>query len=199
VQIPETEAEIYSYITKDGSSTEAIRQNTRMLRDLFLQEKERRIHALTTYDPYSKDRHEGEAEGIHEERSRKLGNVLMEIANMSSQQLPMHKEEFIKTSQKVGMPRTHIKAWAAFPALLIVASPILAFITGVSYVVVVMVRGPVGMIIGAVLFIGGVWMTIGMIRESMQNIRDGESAIGTVFGILFRFVGAILGGGSDRR
>lgn len=198
MQIPETEVEIYNYITKDGATTEAIRQNTQMLRDLFLQEKERRIHALTTYDPYSKDRHAGEAERILEERSRKLGNVLMEISDHSSQELPAYKERFIDASQKVGMPRTHIKAWAALPALLIVTAPIFIFITLVAGVIVTMVRGPVGMIIGAIMFIGGTWALIGMIRESMQNIREGESAIGTVFGILFRFVMNILGG-SDRR
>lgn len=87
--IPETEAEIYEFIIKDGKDMDSLRRNTQTLRDQLVEEEEKRVLALSKIDPQNKERHEREAARIFEEKSRKLDEVLMGIAENSTVKKPL--------------------------------------------------------------------------------------------------------------
>lgn len=96
-----SEAEIYDFITKNGKDVDSIRKNTQLMRDRLEEEKERRIHSLSKFDPQNRDRHEREASRIFEGKSRKLDDALMQIAENSPAQLPLHREAMLGASKKL--------------------------------------------------------------------------------------------------
>lgn len=125
--IPETEAQIYDFITKDGKSLDSIRKNTQTLRDQLADEEEKRVHALITLDPQNKDRHERESARISEEKNQKLDEVLMRIAQNTPVELPLHREAMLEASKKLTgsrKPASYVKTFV----LTYVGSSILMFI-----------------------------------------------------------------------
>lgn len=96
-----SEAEIYDFLTKDGADLNSIRKKTQVLRDELAAEQEKRVHALSKFDPQNQERHEREAARIFEEKSRKLDEILMRIAEGSSMQLPIHREAVLEASKKL--------------------------------------------------------------------------------------------------
>jgi hypothetical protein len=96
-----TEAEIYAFIIKDGDNQEAIRTNTRQLREALEDERERRVHSLTRLDPDNQGRHLAESARIFEEKNRKIDSALLQIADQSSVKLPITREAALKASTEI--------------------------------------------------------------------------------------------------
>lgn len=182
MQIPNTEAEIYFELTRDGDSLDVIRRRAAMLRDRYLQEKQERVFKLTKVDPVHKDRHEAEAARIQEERNRKLDEVLMEVANRSTAQMPAYKEAYINVSQKVGIPRTSISAWLALPFLFLLSSPLILLTPLIAYICFVFLKGTmIGWIVLAAGITYGLVECLSWVKSDFDRIRKGESAIKIIF------------------
>lgn len=142
-----SEADIYSYLTRNGDSLTAIKKNTEMLRQEFTIESQRVAHNLSQLDPYNKDRHEAEAQRIYQENNAALDRVLMEIASTSPQEMPSTIEAINRASRAAKVPKNLAKAVLSLPIILFAAFPaalfyevIFLFVVGAIVVVLLIIN-----------------------------------------------------------